>query len=294
MGGDRTAAAALRSLRAAARLTQEQLAERAGLHVRTIRGLETGRIAAPRRTSLERIAAAVGMTTSEREHLLSEWHLPDESTLSTVASWFGPDGDADESLDNLVDMARAASSILTLSEVVRVGADRQIQSRSIEQVSVARRDGVSGELTFLEPPDPTLLLDEVLLTDLQGCAISRDLTFPAHNVRVVELSFDRPLRRGETHLFRFRVDFADAYRVDQSGATPNCTVLAGFAHPGVSYVLQVQFDGAAVPRRCHQVSLSKPTSAPRNARQLPIDRWHTVHMAVPTPRPGSYGISWEW
>lgn len=293
MGGDGTAAAALRSVRAAARLTQEQLAERAGLHVRTIRGLETGRIAAPRRRSLERIAAAVGMTTSEREHLLSEWELPDESTLSTMASWFGPDGDTDESLDHLVDVARAASSVLTLSEFVRVGADRRIRSRSIEQVSVARRDGVSSELTFLEPPDPTLLLDEVRLTDMRGCVISRDLTFAEHNVRVVELSFDRPLTRGETQLIRFRVDFADAYRTDPA-ATPNCRVLAGFAHPGVSCVLQVQFDRAAVPRRCHQVSQSKPTSAPRIARELPLDRWHTVHIAVPTPRPGSYGISWEW
>ncbi|WP_341538459.1 helix-turn-helix domain-containing protein [Streptacidiphilus pinicola] len=52
---------ALRGLRAAAGLTQEQLAERSGVSVRTIRRLETGALPDPRLTTLNQLAAALGV-----------------------------------------------------------------------------------------------------------------------------------------------------------------------------------------------------------------------------------------
>ncbi|WP_232660572.1 ATP-binding protein [Pseudonocardia sp. TRM90224] len=55
-----TFADALRRLRTAARMTQEQLAERADLSVRTIRGMESGRIRSPRPESLRLLAGALG------------------------------------------------------------------------------------------------------------------------------------------------------------------------------------------------------------------------------------------
>ena len=63
--------ALLRQSRLRAGLTQEVLAERAGLGVRTIRGLETGERADPRVGTVEAVADALGLTAAERAELVA-------------------------------------------------------------------------------------------------------------------------------------------------------------------------------------------------------------------------------
>jgi tetratricopeptide (TPR) repeat protein/transcriptional regulator with XRE-family HTH domain len=59
----------LRSLRQRAMLTQEELAERSGVSVSTIAGLESGRTRAPRRGSVRLLAAALGLTGEQLREL---------------------------------------------------------------------------------------------------------------------------------------------------------------------------------------------------------------------------------
>ncbi|GAA0346071.1 NACHT domain-containing protein [Streptomyces blastmyceticus] len=61
----------LRQLRRNAGITQEALAERAGVGVRTIRGLETGERADPRVNTVRLLADALGLRPTEREELLA-------------------------------------------------------------------------------------------------------------------------------------------------------------------------------------------------------------------------------
>jgi transcriptional regulator with XRE-family HTH domain len=61
----------LRRFRLRAGLTQEALAEKAGLGVRTVRGLETGERADPRIGTVEALADALGLTAAERVELLA-------------------------------------------------------------------------------------------------------------------------------------------------------------------------------------------------------------------------------
>ncbi|MCA6092198.1 helix-turn-helix domain-containing protein [Streptomyces sp. SCA3-4] len=63
--------ALLRRLRRDAGMTQETLAERAGVGVRTIRGLETGERADPRVTTVRLLADALGLSPEDREELLA-------------------------------------------------------------------------------------------------------------------------------------------------------------------------------------------------------------------------------
>ncbi|GHC32074.1 helix-turn-helix domain-containing protein [Streptomyces cinnamoneus] len=63
--------ALLRRLRREAGMTQETLAERAGVGVRTIRGLETGERADPRVTTVRLLADALGLAPEDREELLA-------------------------------------------------------------------------------------------------------------------------------------------------------------------------------------------------------------------------------
>ena len=65
----RTLDGLLRELRVAAGLTQEQLAERAGLGVRTIRDLERGRVRRPHRQSVGLLAAAMDLEPAACEGL---------------------------------------------------------------------------------------------------------------------------------------------------------------------------------------------------------------------------------
>ncbi|RJQ66490.1 XRE family transcriptional regulator [Pseudonocardiaceae bacterium YIM PH 21723] len=61
----------LRQGRRRAGLTQEELAERAGVSARTIRSLESGRHRDPRLSTARELAAALCRTADERDELMS-------------------------------------------------------------------------------------------------------------------------------------------------------------------------------------------------------------------------------
>ncbi|MFD0200231.1 MULTISPECIES: XRE family transcriptional regulator [Saccharothrix] len=60
----------LRSFRTRALLTQEELAERAGLGVTSIRGAESGRVRRPRAASVRQLADALNLPASDRDRLI--------------------------------------------------------------------------------------------------------------------------------------------------------------------------------------------------------------------------------
>src|ERR1700754_2379879 len=64
-------AVVLRRHRLRAKLTQEELAVRAAIGVRTVRDLERGRASRPQRTTVELLAAALGLAATDREAFLA-------------------------------------------------------------------------------------------------------------------------------------------------------------------------------------------------------------------------------
>src|SRR3954471_8967968 len=76
----------LRQFRTSAALSQEALAERAGLSVRGISDLERGARRAPHLTTVEMLADALDLNPAERQALLAAARASSASeTLSTVA-----------------------------------------------------------------------------------------------------------------------------------------------------------------------------------------------------------------
>ncbi|WP_436525040.1 ATP-binding protein [Actinoplanes sp. HUAS TT8] len=71
MASDQGFSALLRSHRRRAGLTQDELAVRAAIGVRTVRDLERGRASRPQRTTAELLVQALGLTGSDREEFLA-------------------------------------------------------------------------------------------------------------------------------------------------------------------------------------------------------------------------------
>lgn len=96
-------AAALRTRRLARGLTQEELAGRAGLGVRTLRELERGRVARPQRGTLALLADALDLVGMDRQDFLAGTVTPTPTTLPlpTVPALVGRDADVAELLDLL-------------------------------------------------------------------------------------------------------------------------------------------------------------------------------------------------
>src|SRR3954470_14709365 len=76
----------LRRHRLRAGLTQDELAGRAAVGVRTVRDLERGRASRPQRTTVELLAAALGLAGADRESfLVAARGQPAEESLPPTA-----------------------------------------------------------------------------------------------------------------------------------------------------------------------------------------------------------------
>ncbi|MET8150346.1 ATP-binding protein [Actinoplanes sp. NPDC049668] len=101
--------AVLRGYRLRAKLTQDELAARAGVGVRTVRDLERGRASRPQRTTVELLAAALGLAGADRLAFLAAARgqqseaaaEPRFVRLPPAADLIGRDGDVVELLGRL-------------------------------------------------------------------------------------------------------------------------------------------------------------------------------------------------
>ncbi|HYW89390.1 MAG TPA: helix-turn-helix domain-containing protein, partial [Chloroflexota bacterium] len=133
----------LRRHRVAARLTQEELAERAGLSVRGLSDLERGTHRAPHRDTLQRLAAALGLETSERATLLAaaRQHLPGQP-----AAVFSPTRELPVVLSSFVgrehDVAEVGRLLHTARLLTLTGAGGVGKTRLAIEVTRALADEV--------------------------------------------------------------------------------------------------------------------------------------------------------
>ncbi|MEJ1200070.1 MULTISPECIES: hypothetical protein [unclassified Streptomyces] len=171
-------------------------------------------------------------------------------------------------------------------ELIRVGPRRELAGRESHHIVRAHRDGVD-RFVAVHQGDPGCTPARMTVHALENCRTGRVRTHHDTGVLVTELLFDTRLRAGDTHLFR--------YGVEDGTAGASREYVRGFGSASGQYALQVRFDAAALPVRCHRFTQHSP-AAPRGGRQeLTLSGRHrSVHLVEPRVRSGMLGIGWEW
>ncbi|MES4893264.1 hypothetical protein [Streptomyces sp. NPDC096012] len=171
-------------------------------------------------------------------------------------------------------------------ERVRIGARRELAGREAHHIVRAHRDGVD-RFVAVHHGDPGSDPLGMRVRALENCRTGRVRWDQDSGVLVAELLFGTRLRSGDTFLFR--------YGIDDRTAGASREYLHRFALPGGQYALQVRFDAAALPARCHRFAQQSP-AAPRSGRQeLSVrEPHHCAHLVEPRIRPGIVGIAWDW
>ncbi|MFI7348735.1 hypothetical protein ACIBSR_21015 [Streptomyces sp. NPDC049936] len=176
--------------------------------------------------------------------------------------------------------------ILGHHELIRVGAHRELAGRESHHIVRAHRDGVD-RFVAVHYGDPGCAPARMTVHALENCRTGRVRTHHDTGLLVTEVLFDTWLRAGDTHLFR--------YGVEDGTAGVSREYVRGFGSAGGQYALQVRFDAAVLPVRCHRFTQHSP-AAPRGGRQeLALSgRHHSVHLVEPRARTGMLGIGWDW
>lgn len=168
---------------------------------------------------------------------------------------------------------------------VRVGPGRVLGQREIQQLVRAHQGNVDRYVSIYEG-DTGCDVTRVRVDPLDNCRLGRVRTDPAASLLAVELVFDRALGTGETHPFRYRLT---------DGTGGDCTqFVRGFRYPVGHYLLQVNFTPAALPVRCFRFSQRGATAPRRRVVQVPLNGYHSAHLAEQELRPGIVGMGWEW
>ncbi|MEU6313419.1 hypothetical protein [Streptomyces sp. NPDC047014] len=171
-------------------------------------------------------------------------------------------------------------------ERVRIGAGGELRDRASQQIVRAHRDGVDRYLA-VHHGDPGCDVSRIRVTAYENCRTGRVRCHPEAGIVVAELLFDARLRRGDTYVF--------GYRVEDGTGPRSGEYVRGFSYAGGQYMLQIRFDEAALPVRCHRFARSGPQS-PRTALAdlTPSGRHRAVHLVEQSVRRGLLGIAWDW
>ncbi|MEU1853034.1 hypothetical protein ABZ499_28145 [Streptomyces sp. NPDC019990] len=171
-------------------------------------------------------------------------------------------------------------------ERLRIGARRELAEREAHHIVRAHRDGVD-RFVAVHHGGRGAVPDRMRVCALENCRTGRVRWNGETGMLAAELLFDTRLRAGDTFLFR--------YGVEDGTAGVSREYVRGFDSPGGQYALQVCFDAAALPVRCHRFA-QHSARAPRNGRrELTLSGRHrSVHLVEPRVRAGYLGIGWDW
>lgn len=168
---------------------------------------------------------------------------------------------------------------ISVHDRLQIGPDRRQQSLVVRQVMRARVNGPDRRVVMHCHDDATAGLPEIRA--LRGCTVGRTASDIHGGVVAAELLFLRPLRRGQTVVTEYEV-------VTEGPGPCELAYTRRLRLPATDYLLEVQFDAAAVPERCEAVTGDGLLT------ELELDPAHGVHVVGDEQMAGSVGIRWQW
>lgn len=182
-----------------------------------------------------------------------------------------------------LDCQDEAPPCLIMHDRYLVGRERDVRAIQTRAVFQAHRHGVDRHIAVYHD-------QRGVLADLRSasrCRFGRVRSDADSGVIAAELLFDRPLARGETYLIEYEFGFSET-------GPPTDEYGRGFQDPHHEYLLEVQFDLAALPARCYRTWRPDAETPLTDAGELRLASSHTVHFVDFRVSPSYQGIRWEW
>ncbi|MFI5734085.1 XRE family transcriptional regulator [Kribbella sp. NPDC051587] len=193
-----------------------------------------------------------------------------------------------ESLESLLEAVNTpVHNILhrvSMHDLFVLGPDRGLVSLTTRAVVRATADKISRSVFAYHSDEDEGGLPTV--HPVRNCRIGRTRSDPDERFLVAELIFDRVLGTGETAAIEYEMRFGpDAFSDHYHRAFP--------AETG-DYLLQVQFDPAALPARCFRYSRRRENAPDQGVREVWVGSTYGVHVVDRDIAPGLVGLRWEW
>jgi hypothetical protein len=193
-----------------------------------------------------------------------------------------------EALGRLLDRLRRDAhgrlrNISVFEEVVH-GPDRALHHRHVTQCVVAVQP--VDRIIIAHQGEPGCDVAQLNVLGLTGCRTGRIARAPEAGALLAELLLDRVLATGETAVVHYEIEdltglpSKNYYRFDEWG--------------GTHYVLEVQFDRAALPVRVNEFRHRHADGADVLRQDLMLTPDGRAHLIEPSTEPGLIGFSWEW
>lgn len=291
------AAVELRASRTRARMTQEELAEASGVSVRTLRGLEGGRIRNPHRPTLLALAAGLGLDQRETSDLVDRWRQ--HRDVLDMSEFLDPRADVEAMIARFGEHKEVFYREVSLTSRTVIGPDRLLRYRETQLVKTALVDGIDS-MMFIFGGDPMLDVEKVKVNALRGCELGELIPLPETNEVLFFLDLGRQLRVGETVTPAYSLDLSEAVlpqeELDRRGIEfePSTGVTWTMRTPLGHFLSVVEFRDVEPPARLWQVAGKGLRSERAWVRDLGVDRFGTVHVTADNVPIGTHGIKWEW
>lgn len=161
---------------------------------------------------------------------------------------------------------------------LHVGRDRRMAKLTVRQAMRARCDGPDRRVLLHQQDDPTVPLPQ--LTLLRGASLGHVEREPSDGVIGAEVHFCQPLRRGETVIVEYELEWQrqGPYEVEYTRRLRT---------PLRELLLEVEF---------HREALPMAVTAFTHDREalVGLDVEHRATVVHPDSTPGTTGIRWSW
>ncbi|WP_445182909.1 hypothetical protein ACTXG6_30795 [Pseudonocardia sp. Cha107L01] len=228
------------------------------------------------------LSALLGSST-RRDSRASAERLPEITDLWTDNPNFA------DLLSDLPTTSDTSLRRLNQRDRVTVGPDGLIRSTLCSQTMRAEQDGVDRCL-FAFGYNGRAGRHQPIVTNLRNCEPGRVAGNAAQGLIAGELVFERALRRGETIRIEYQI-----YSPPDAGDPAQRTesISRCFLRPIPLYLVELCFDGHALPRRCQQFKGRISDGGPTMTRNLEMGIANTVWAVGRNFGPGYFGIHWD-